>query len=74
MNNRLINIMIVNYFYAEGDHMGIANEVIIGLQERINSIFYKCEYKKECGNISPQCANGGNSYCGLYRKKIKQKH
>jgi len=56
---------------GNGDHMG--NGVLTGLQEKINSVFYKCEYIKECGNISPQCAEGGNSYCGIYKKKCRQK-
>jgi hypothetical protein len=30
--------------------LGIANGVV-GLQERINSVFYTCEYLEECGII-----------------------
>ncbi|MGD0450978.1 MAG: hypothetical protein ABSA79_08010 [Candidatus Bathyarchaeia archaeon] len=34
---------------------------------------YGLLHLKECGNISPQCREGGNSYCGLYKKRSRQK-
>ena len=40
-----------------------------GLKERIDAVFYKCEYLKECDKVTPQCWRGGNSYGGEYKKK-----
>lgn len=44
-----------------------------GLKERFDAFFYKCEYIKECDKVTPQCAHGGNSYCGEYKRRLKQK-
>ena len=29
--------------------------MLSGLQERIDGVFYKCEYLKECDKVTPQC-------------------
>jgi hypothetical protein len=54
--------------------MGRVKGMLIGLQERIDGVFYKCEYLKECDKVTPQCWQGGNSYCGEYKKRSSTKH
>jgi hypothetical protein len=54
--------------------MGRVKGMFIGLQERIDGVFYKCEYLKECDKVTPQCWHGGNSYCGEYKKRSNTKH
>jgi hypothetical protein len=43
------------------------------LQRRVNGFFYNCEYIKECDKITPQCREGGSSYCGEYKKRSRKK-
>ena len=57
---------------ASGVLFGEEKGVFKGLQERIDGVFYKCEYLKECDKVTPQCRHGGNSYCGEYKQR-KQK-
>jgi hypothetical protein len=54
--------------------MGRVKGMFNGLQERIDGVFYKCEYLKECDKVTPQCWHGGNSYCGEYKKRSSKKH
>jgi hypothetical protein len=54
--------------------VGRVKEAFTGLQERVDAVFYKCEYIKECDKVTPQCWHGGNSYCGEYKKRINKKH
>ena len=42
------------------------------IQEKIDGFFYKCEYLKECDKVTPQCWDGGNSYCGEYKKRSRR--
>ena len=44
-----------------------------GFQERIEGVFYRCEYIKECDKVTRQCWQGGNSYCGEYKKRTSTK-
>lgn len=53
--------------------MGKVKDVFTGLQDRINGVFYKCEYIKECDKVTRQCWEGGNSYCGEYKKRASEK-
>jgi len=41
-----------------------------GLKRRIDGYFYRCEYIKDCDKVTPQCCEGGNSYCGEYKKRL----
>jgi hypothetical protein len=50
--------------------MGKVNGAFSGLMQKVNSVFYKCEYLKECSKVSKQCWEGGNSYCGEYKKRV----
>ena len=43
------------------------------LAKRIDGVFYRCEYIKECDKVTVQCWHGGNSYCGEYKKRISNK-
>jgi hypothetical protein len=43
------------------------------LQRRVDGFFYSCEYIKECDKLTPQCREGGSSYCGEYKKRSRQK-
>jgi hypothetical protein len=47
--------------------------ILAGLQRRVDGFFYSCEYIKECDKVTPQCREGGNSYCGEYKKRNRQK-
>ncbi len=53
--------------------MGKLEGTIRSLQERVDGFFYRCEYIKECDKVTPQCHEGGNSYCGEYRKRKRKK-
>jgi len=48
--------------------------VLSSLQQKVDGFFYTCEYIKECDKLTPQCRNGGNSYCGEYKKRTSKKH
>ena len=37
----------------------------------LDGFFYTCEFLKECDKVSPQCRDGGNSYCGEYKKRLR---
>ncbi len=50
------------------------NSLFGTLQKRFDNFFYKCEYIKECDKITPQCSEGGNSYCGEYKKRCRNKN
>lgn len=43
------------------------------VKSRFDEFFYKCEYLKECDKLTPQCRFGGNSYCGEYRKRCRNR-
>ncbi|NLF89010.1 hypothetical protein GX563_09340 [Candidatus Bathyarchaeota archaeon] len=53
--------------------MGKTKQVLSGLQRRVDGFFYCCEYIKECDKVTPQCREGGNSYCGEYQKRCRHK-
>jgi len=57
----------------EGRTVGKTKGVLSGLQRRVDGFFYCCEYIKECDKVTPQCREGGNSYCGEYKKRSQQK-
>ncbi|MDR0373321.1 MAG: hypothetical protein LBI79_07195 [Nitrososphaerota archaeon] len=44
------------------------------IKKRFNDYFHSCEYIKECDKVTPQCSEGGNSYCGLYKKRLQNKN
>jgi hypothetical protein len=43
-----------------------------GLKKKVDGFFYRCEYIKECNKVTPQCTEGGNSYCGEYKKRCNR--
>ena len=47
--------------------------IFSGLQRAIDGFFYKCEYIKECNKVTSQCRDGGNSYCGEYKRRLSKK-
>lgn len=53
--------------------MGKSKGILSGLQHRVDGFFYSCEYIKECDKVTAQCREGGNSYCGEYKKHSRQK-
>jgi hypothetical protein len=53
--------------------MGKQKGMLSNIQKRVDGFFYKCEYIKECDKITPQCAEGGNSYCGEYNRRNRSK-
>lgn len=53
--------------------MGKLKGALVALQERVDGFFYCCEYIKDCGKNTPQCREGGNSYCGEYKKRLNRK-
>jgi len=58
---------------SSGVYVGKVKYAFTDLQGRIDAVFYKCEYLKECDKVTPQCWHGGNSYCGEYKKKSNKK-
>ncbi|MGD6850603.1 MAG: hypothetical protein ACQCN6_00920 [Candidatus Bathyarchaeia archaeon] len=46
--------------------------MLSNLGKRFDEFFYKCEYIKECSKVTLQCSEGGNSYCGEYRKRLRK--
>jgi len=53
--------------------MGKLKDVLVGLQNKVDSYFYVCEYIKDCDKVSPQCREGGNSYCGEFKRRSREK-
>lgn len=53
--------------------MGKLKGALVELQKKVDSFFYTCEYIKECDKVSPQCREGGNSFCGEYKKRSRKK-
>jgi hypothetical protein len=53
--------------------VGKSKGILAGLQRRVDGFFYSCEYIKECDKVTAQCREGGNSYCGEYKKRSRQK-
>ncbi|MGE5556326.1 MAG: hypothetical protein ACM3UY_08750 [Methanocella sp.] len=53
--------------------MGKLNGALVGLRNKVDGFFYCCEYIKECDKVSPQCREGGSSYCGEYKKRSRKK-
>jgi hypothetical protein len=49
--------------------MGKIKGALVGLQHRVDGFFYSCEYIKDCNKVTAQCREGGNSYCGEYKKR-----
>lgn len=49
--------------------MGKLKGALEGLQKRVDGFFYTCEYIDECDKVTLQCREGGNSYCGEYKKR-----
>jgi hypothetical protein len=58
---------------VEGRKVGKTKGILSGLQHRVDGFFYSCEYLKECDKVTPQCREGGSSYCGEYKKRSRQK-
>ncbi|NLB76258.1 MAG: hypothetical protein GX799_07315 [Crenarchaeota archaeon] len=52
--------------------MGKLKGALIGLQQKVDGIFYSCEYIKECDKVTFQCREGGNSYCGEYKRRCRK--
>ena len=40
---------------------------------QVSGFFYKCEYLKDCDQVSLQCRHSGNRYCGEYKKCCNKK-
>jgi hypothetical protein len=57
----------------ERDNMGNIKGALVGLQHRVDGFLYSCEYIKECNKVTGQCREGGNSYCGEYKKRNRKK-
>jgi len=53
---------------------GMLETIMVGLKKKADRFFYSCEYIKECTKVTPQCAEGGNSYCGIYKKRLQNKN
>jgi hypothetical protein len=53
--------------------MGNLKGALVGLQHKVDGIFYSCEYIKDCNKVTAQCREGGNSYCGEYKKRNRKK-
>jgi hypothetical protein len=53
--------------------MGRVKGIFTNFQKKVDAVFYRCEYLKECDKVAPQCWEGGNSYCGEWRKRTTNK-
>ncbi|MGA2385440.1 MAG: hypothetical protein ABSG33_02785 [Candidatus Bathyarchaeia archaeon] len=53
--------------------LGESKGLFAGLPQRVDGVFYRCEYINQCGKVTRQCWQGGNSYCSEYKKSVSQK-
>jgi hypothetical protein len=53
--------------------MGNLKGALVAFQHRVDEFFYGCEYVKDCSKVTAQCREGGNSYCGEYKKRNRKK-